>query len=802
MELERFHCPNCGSGEFKKTADGGYRCAYCGGRFSDIAVQRSVDDIRTACGDTLNAILLAKREEEIAAVRSNLYGAVHAEFLDTEKIVGLCRELKRLKPNDFQAEFYEVASGNNISAINEFVSEMNADNEGVVDYVLEYLIKLISSGTLIVIDDLIRRAYEKTNISKYNAWQEKYQTEAQKIEASVYDVTCTRDVFIAYKSEDMAHVTELVNYLEMQEGLSCFVAARNLQHGRAVDYDGKIKQALDNCRAVVFVSSRNARKTGDARDKELPYIRAQDFDNGPKEWKARSDYKGLPKKYKKPRVEYVVEEYVNLAAEKPIAEFFDGYERCYNVRAVAESLVEQFQTAAAENARSERAMTDADEIKQQQQQLEAKLKKLEKNAASGEATIGSMLVRAENALFRDNNTAKALFNKVLNCDVENGRAWWGLLRLEFDIRDIDEYICSLHYSAYFNMVDSVNWENFVRYASNEPECDEFLRKLRGRVEEFEQEFNEKKTRLENERISQKSQLDKANERLEAARVKVQKGTSKLLDKRILIGAVVVPAVLGAVLWAALGLVVAITVGVLSLAAALTVTILMLVKNDKAYYSRLGGTATIDRIEPEIQRLETNLNNASADLELVIDVIKNCCAMIDLLEALKKSAVTLSGEKPRILMGGSDYVTTPKARVIELKCKNGEYVSPGYPAIALAIPDKPIVISSPIAGSVALSKKPAADGVFVKSGEKIGRCGISNDGRYESRDLTAPTDMLIIKRNDKYGVEEYAYEDVAYGETLYSGIAVEVVNASDSGFIKYRVVVGDVIHNGDILYDME
>ncbi|MDE6667923.1 MAG: leucine-rich repeat protein [Clostridia bacterium] len=104
-----------------------------------------------------------------------------------------------------------------------------------------------------------------------------------------------------------------------------------------------LEKAIDNCRAVVFVSTTLSRKLGDARKKELPYIKNKDIQNAPPEYKQHG-YKLLPKKYKKARIEYVVEGYsqIKTANDSWINEFFDGFERATLPVEVAVQLNELF----------------------------------------------------------------------------------------------------------------------------------------------------------------------------------------------------------------------------------------------------------------------------------------------------------------------------------------------------------------------------------------------------------------------------------------------------------------------------
>lgn len=337
MDIDEIYCNVCGSRELSRDGDN-YVCDCCGGVFSAVDYEKQ--------RELLRAVADEEKQKRVAALRVELWQATGAEFVDADKIIDLSRALKREIPDDFTATYYEIACGDNLKAINDFLCAI--DVKAKYDYipdVLRFAIKTLKRETTLAVSELIGRVYETRDPKLFGEWNDRLQAEAVKVDDGIYDAGLPRDVFVAYKSEDMHVVEEVVDYLERREGFRCFVAVRNLKHGKIADYDAQLETAIDNCRAIVFVSTGLSRRLGDARNKELKYIKESDYRNAPAEYRAARNYVGMPKRYKMPRVELVVDGYDNVAAEAQVREFFDGYERATSPREVAARLHEMFDAA-------------------------------------------------------------------------------------------------------------------------------------------------------------------------------------------------------------------------------------------------------------------------------------------------------------------------------------------------------------------------------------------------------------------------------------------------------------------------
>lgn len=334
MELYERLCKNCG-GDLRRTEDGRYKCNFCGSIYETEAVVDYADEMKKLFDEM--------KLEAIANARRNLYEAAGAEHISNTRIHECCLILKQLLPEDFQANFYEVATGKNVRQITKAIRKINVEkNADYIESVILFLIRSLQTEYQLELNNLISRAFEYKDPAKFEHYCTLLASEAVKVDTGVYETKLPREVFIAYSSKDMEKVAELTEVLEAQ-GLKCFVAARNLRHGKGAveNYNAALEEAMDHCRALVFVSSTNSRSFNcDALTIELPYVQKKDLENAPAE--LRNNYKAIPQQYKKPRVEYRIgESTTGNVADTISNEIFDGYERAYSPEEVAERVMKQ-----------------------------------------------------------------------------------------------------------------------------------------------------------------------------------------------------------------------------------------------------------------------------------------------------------------------------------------------------------------------------------------------------------------------------------------------------------------------------
>jgi|GEM_PF-2842271 len=335
-------CPKCG-GKLEKKYDGGkrklfasktfssYVCSFCDTEFEKDVIDTTVAD--------LAKLLDEQKQERIANLKASLWKEIVKPYADSLRMLELSREIMKYDPNDFLACFFEVANIGSDYEIVNFIQNIDVHkNYYYVTVVLDFMLKSFKPIYSLVLSDLVDRAFYNDQTKK-DYYYKKLSQETLKAEAGVYNLDLPRDVFIIYSSEDIGIVNKVTAYLE-ENGISCFVAARNLSKGRGAvqNYEAALYRAIDHCYTILFISSRSSRDSNrDTLRYELPYVRKKDIDYCTIS-AYKNDYLRMPLTYKKPRIEFLIEDYAGTLSEKIVKEFFAGCQWCKLTSDESESL--------------------------------------------------------------------------------------------------------------------------------------------------------------------------------------------------------------------------------------------------------------------------------------------------------------------------------------------------------------------------------------------------------------------------------------------------------------------------------
>ena len=348
MEFKLLKCPVCGAeGNLKKseTPQGErWSCAYCGSKFAEDNAEREYDKLKGAICDSLagaiDSALLSEKQNKYYNLRYMLWEKITAKYIDSHAIVTICRDIKKIEPHDFLAEFFELANTADADDVAAYINGIDVyENLLYIDLVLDFLLKSMLPEYITPVNLLIERAYRKQDLQKLGEYMTRLEEEVLKLDAYMYETKMPRDVFIAYSSKDIDTVIEVINAIE-ESGLSCFAAFRNLQHGRDAvkNYEAALKEAIDNCKILVFISSKHSRSFKcDAFDKELTYIKDCDLNANPM---YRNNYEALPQVQRKPRIEYRLDDTRAMGPDIFMKEFFAGLDYCETLEKVIARIIE------------------------------------------------------------------------------------------------------------------------------------------------------------------------------------------------------------------------------------------------------------------------------------------------------------------------------------------------------------------------------------------------------------------------------------------------------------------------------
>ena len=331
MDLIEHRCIRCG-GELQKL-ESRWKCPYCGSKYDDKSTQKHTQTLKELFDET--------KLEIVNNQRRLLYDAIHAEHISSDEVKSACQEIKKYLPDDFQANFFYKACTQSDKEIKKLISQIDiVENYEVMESVVGFLIRSLSTEFILSVRLLIEKTYKENDLALFEKYSTLAETEAEKVQSGIYETKLPRKAFIAYSSKDVDKVLDLVDFLEAQ-GISCFIAVRNLRHGRgaAENYEKALQEAMDNCKVFVFVSTLSSRSIGcDALKVEIPYIHKHDIENAPSEYK--NDYDSIPTEYKKPRVQFMIEKTKGFnAGDEIVNEFFNGFEWAYSKEEVAQRIL-------------------------------------------------------------------------------------------------------------------------------------------------------------------------------------------------------------------------------------------------------------------------------------------------------------------------------------------------------------------------------------------------------------------------------------------------------------------------------
>lgn len=344
--MEAHVCLNCGAPLNKEGQI--YQCPYCRATYEDDAEERA--------SVTLKSLLDERKVEQYSRAKRVLYTAVHAQYPSSEEVLSAARAVLAIEDQDVLANVYVFSHDEDPYRLNPYLTSLHV-TKPEADEILRWLVPSLHVRTGPAIKAFIERHYTDAEFTRRIT---EVEDAIEKLDEGVYEATLMRDVFVAYSSADLEKAIHVVNLIE-ENGLSCFLASRNLRHGKgaAENYLIRLKEAMNSCAVFLFLSSPNSLSaTCDAIRVELPYL----VQNCPD----------------KPRIQYVIKDtpHVPFIVSRTLKTAFPEQEWCRDEEDLLTRIFDHLE------AKPSKAELERQRLEEERRQLEAEKARI---AAEAEA---------------------------------------------------------------------------------------------------------------------------------------------------------------------------------------------------------------------------------------------------------------------------------------------------------------------------------------------------------------------------------------------------------------------------------
>ena len=173
MKLDQLYCRVCGCEELEERG-GVFVCPCCEATFKpEQETERLLAEIE--------ALQDKARVEHIAALRRRLHQRLQEEYTDSDAVVQICRQIRSYLPEDTLACFMEVANCGTDEEYVEALRELDPVlDPAVTEAAIRFTLKSLRAELLLPLEELIERAYKRTDLRKYEELRTLADTEAEK----------------------------------------------------------------------------------------------------------------------------------------------------------------------------------------------------------------------------------------------------------------------------------------------------------------------------------------------------------------------------------------------------------------------------------------------------------------------------------------------------------------------------------------------------------------------------------------------------------------------------------------------
>ena len=292
-EDNKYICESCGTACFmiSHTANADEIADKISNKFAEFTAElyKKIDEDGNATRARIDSA-----EKNIINIGQNiqcLKAALKADYISKEEIKRLADYISRYEPDNLLVRFVNAFLSPRKDAVSKFLDDfpIGSETEEGVDLITDVLIRYMQATWIETLSVFIEKAYKQNKrLKSYSEIRDRFVKQSTAVDDGTYDLTYKRDVFIAYSTEDLKYIRNLVTELEKAE-IECFVAYRNLPNCFGEDFRKDICLAMQHCSVLLFASSRNSRHR-----------------NCDAVWELQTWHDEQPQK---PRFEYLIENY-------------------------------------------------------------------------------------------------------------------------------------------------------------------------------------------------------------------------------------------------------------------------------------------------------------------------------------------------------------------------------------------------------------------------------------------------------------------------------------------------------------
>jgi hypothetical protein len=116
----------------ERKSDSEFYCSYCGATYQDETLKKAYEELqknlrKTVRGE-IDEALVQQQELRLAKARQNLWEAIKEEHTDSKKILECVHDVKKLMPEDYAANFYELINEEKTKKVVKFLDKVDEDS--------------------------------------------------------------------------------------------------------------------------------------------------------------------------------------------------------------------------------------------------------------------------------------------------------------------------------------------------------------------------------------------------------------------------------------------------------------------------------------------------------------------------------------------------------------------------------------------------------------------------------------------------------------------------------------------------